>query len=70
MICIFSFDPSYETQCRDVSYLRLRSSVYMHNVSYASVIRSVMYTIVCSRPDIPHVVIMVSRYMHNPRERH
>ena len=29
-----------------------------------------MYTMVCCRLDISHVVSMVSRYMHNLRKRH
>ena len=36
---------------------------YMSKVSYASAIGSLMYTTVCTRPDITHVVGVVSRYM-------
>ena len=37
--------------------------VYMSKVPYASVIGSLMYVTVCTRPDIAHVVGVVSRYM-------
>ncbi|KAH9673193.1 Integrase catalytic domain-containing protein [Citrus sinensis] len=39
---------------------------YMTHVSYASVVGSLMYVMVCIRPDISLAVSMVSRYMHNP----
>ena len=29
-----------------------------------------MYAMVCTRPDISHVVGTVSRYMHNPGKEH
>uniref|UniRef100_A0A3Q7J9H4 Reverse transcriptase Ty1/copia-type domain-containing protein n=1 Tax=Solanum lycopersicum TaxID=4081 RepID=A0A3Q7J9H4_SOLLC len=39
---------------------------YMSRVPYASL----MYAMVCTRPDISHAVGVVSRYMHNPRKDH
>ncbi|KAH9717385.1 hypothetical protein KPL71_021793 [Citrus sinensis] len=39
---------------------------YMARVPYASAVGSLMYAMVCTRPDISQVVSMVSRYMHNP----
>ncbi|KAH9726184.1 hypothetical protein KPL70_008163 [Citrus sinensis] len=39
---------------------------YMARVPYASVVGSLMYAMVCTRPDISQAVSMVSRYMHNP----
>ncbi|KAE8676564.1 Detected protein of confused Function [Hibiscus syriacus] len=39
---------------------------YMVKVSYASAIGSLMYVMVCTRPDIAHAVGAVSRYMNNP----
>ncbi|GKC52308.1 retrovirus-related pol polyprotein from transposon TNT 1-94 [Tanacetum coccineum] len=43
---------------------------YMEKVSYANVVGSLMYVMICTRPDISHDVGMVSRYMHNPRKGH
>ncbi|GKC44436.1 retrovirus-related pol polyprotein from transposon TNT 1-94 [Tanacetum coccineum] len=36
-------------------------------VPYASTVGSVMYAMVCTRPDIAHAVGVVSRFMSNPR---
>ncbi|KAE8661680.1 hypothetical protein F3Y22_tig00113725pilonHSYRG01810 [Hibiscus syriacus] len=43
---------------------------HMVKVSYASLIGSLMYVIVCTRPDISHAVGVVSRYMNNPGKVH
>lgn len=43
---------------------------YMSKVPYASAIRSLMYAMVCTRPDIAHAVGVVSRYMSNPGRQH
>ena len=42
----------------------------MFNVPYSSVVGSLMYAMVCTRPDLSHVVSVVSRYMHNPGKDH
>ena len=42
----------------------------MVRISYSSVIGSVMYVMICSRPDIAHAVSLVSIYMSNPRKGH
>ncbi|GJY69593.1 retrovirus-related pol polyprotein from transposon TNT 1-94, partial [Tanacetum coccineum] len=39
-------------------------------VPYSSAVGSVMYTMVCTRPDIAHVVGVVSRFMSNPGREH
>ena len=39
---------------------------HMAKVSYAFVISSLMYLIVCTRLDIAHTVGVVSKYMSNP----
>ena len=44
--------------------------VLISEVSYASVVRSLMYAIVCTRPDIAQAVGVVSRYMSNPEKEH
>ncbi|KAL5722141.1 hypothetical protein ACHQM5_005698 [Ranunculus cassubicifolius] len=42
----------------------------MRLIPYANVVGSLMYAMVCSRPDISHAVGTVSRYMHNPGKPH
>ena len=42
----------------------------MSNVSYSSTVGSLMYVMVCTRPDIAHVVGVLSRYMNNPGKEH
>ena len=43
---------------------------YMEKVPYASAIGSLMYAMVCTRPDIAHAVGVVSRFMSNPGKQH
>ncbi|KAE8730100.1 hypothetical protein F3Y22_tig00003041pilonHSYRG00846 [Hibiscus syriacus] len=43
---------------------------HMVKVTYASAIGSLMYAMVCTRPDIAHAVGAVSRYMNNPGKVH
>ena len=43
---------------------------YMSKVPYASAVGSLMYAMVCTRPDISHAVGVVSRYMNNPGKEH
>ncbi|WVY97343.1 hypothetical protein V8G54_029494 [Vigna mungo] len=42
----------------------------MAKIPYASAIRSLMYAMVCTRPDIGHAVGVVSRFMSNPGKAH
>nr|GEU55404.1 retrotransposon protein, putative, Ty1-copia subclass [Tanacetum cinerariifolium] len=39
-------------------------------VSYSSAVGSLMYVMVCTRPDLAHAVSLVSRYKHNPGKMH
>ena len=39
---------------------------HMKNIPYASVVGSIMYAQVCTRPDIAFVVGMLGRYQSNP----
>ena len=39
---------------------------YMLQVPYSNAVGSLMYAMVCTRPDISQAVSIVSRYMHNP----
>jgi hypothetical protein len=43
---------------------------YMSRVPYSSTIGSLMYAMVCTRPDIAHAVGVVSRYMNNTCKEH
>eukprot|EP00253_Pinus_taeda_P017667 PITA_17667 len=43
---------------------------HMSKVQYASAVGSLMYAMVCTRPDIAHAVGVVSRYMNNPGKEH
>ena len=43
---------------------------YMEKVPYASAVGSLMYAMVCTRPDIAYAVGAVSRYMSNPGKEH
>ena len=39
---------------------------YMSRIPYSSTIGSLMYAMVCTRPDIAHAAGVVRRYMNNP----
>ena len=42
----------------------------MSLVPYESVVGSLMYAMVCTRPDIAHAVGVLSRFMSNPGKEH
>ena len=42
----------------------------MSKVPYASAIGSLMYVMVCTRPNIAHVMGVVSRFMSRPEKQH
>ncbi|KAM1399624.1 hypothetical protein ACFX2F_027020 [Malus domestica] len=48
----------------------VEESQYMAQIPYANVVGSLMYAMVCTRPDISQAVSIVSRYMHNPGKGH
>ena len=54
----------------DMSPKTIDDREYMSHVSYTSTVGSLMYTIVCTRPDLSQAVSMVSRYMHDPDKGH
>jgi len=43
---------------------------YMSKVPYSSVVGSLMYVMVCTRPDLAYVVSMVSRFLSQPQKEH
>lgn len=42
----------------------------MKKVPYASAVGSLMYVMVCTRPDITHAIGTVSKYLSNPGKEH
>ena len=42
----------------------------MERVPYVSAVGSLMYAMLCTRPDICYAVRLVSRYQSNPGEKH
>jgi hypothetical protein len=43
---------------------------YMSRVPYSSVVGSLMYVMVCSRPDLSYAMSLVSKYISNPGKEH
>ncbi|RVW79759.1 Retrovirus-related Pol polyprotein from transposon TNT 1-94 [Vitis vinifera] len=43
---------------------------YMKSVPYSSVVGSLMYAMVCTRPDLAFAISVVSRFMSNPGKAH
>jgi len=48
-----------------ISPTSIEERKYMTHVSYAIVIGSLMYAMVCTRSDLSQAVSMVSRYIHD-----
>ena len=42
----------------------------MSKVPFASAVGSLMYAMVCTRPDITHAIGVVSRFLTNHRKEH
>ncbi|CAA0829982.1 Unknown protein, partial [Striga hermonthica] len=42
----------------------------MSHIPYASAIGSIMYAMLCTRPDVAHALSVTSRYQSNPGEEH
>jgi len=61
-----SVEKSLLDQCRKIDKEKER----MSNVSYASAIRNLMYTMLCTWPNICFVVALVNHYQRNPRPTH
>ena len=53
-----------------MSLITVEEREYMTRVPYASVVGSLMYAMVCTRPDLSQAVSMISRYMHDPGRGH
>ncbi|KAG8502451.1 hypothetical protein CXB51_000402 [Gossypium anomalum] len=57
-------------QCAQLSLKTEEEREYMAKVPYANAVGSLMYAMVCTRPEISQVVGVVSRYMHDPGKGH
>ena len=55
---------------KEMCYKTHEEMEYMSKVPYALAVGSLMYAMVCTRPDIAHAVGVVSRYMNNPGKEH
>jgi len=54
------------TQCPSID----EETEYMSRVPYSSAVGSLMYAMVCSRPNLAYDMSLVSRYMSNPGKEH
>ena len=43
---------------------------YMSRIPYASAVGSLMYAMICTRPDLAHAVSVVSRFMEESGKEH
>jgi hypothetical protein len=43
---------------------------YINSISYANIVGSLIYVMVCTRPDITYAVSLVRRYMANSEKAH
>lgn len=43
---------------------------YIKNIPYSSAVRSIIYAMLCFRPNLPHGIGVVSRFMGNPGKEH
>ena len=59
-----------ETLCNDLCPKTPEQKERMKKVPYANVVGSLMYAMLCTRPDISYAVGMVNRYQSNPGEAH
>jgi hypothetical protein len=50
--------------------MQMQRRMYMYKVPYACGVGSLMYAMVCTRPDIAYAVSVVSRFMSKPRKEH
>jgi len=62
-------DKSLSLSC-DMCPKTLEEKEKMSRVPYASVVGSLMYAMMCTRPDICYAVRLVSRYQSNPGQKH
>ena len=62
---VSSFLANHFKLSKEVCHKTHEEIEYMSKVPYSSTIGSLMYAMVCTRLDIAHVVVVLSRYMNN-----
>ncbi|KAG8496414.1 hypothetical protein CXB51_007522 [Gossypium anomalum] len=79
LLCRFNMRSAKPLSTPLAAHFRLSSALspqsddeieYMSHVPYSSAVGSLMYAMVCSRPDLSYAVSAVSRYMANPGKEH
>jgi ATP-binding cassette subfamily B (MDR/TAP) protein 1 len=79
VLCCFNMNDSKKVSSPLAAHFKLSSTLcresdddieYMSGVPYSSAVGSLMYDMVCSRPDLSHALNIVSRYMANPGKEH
>ncbi|KAG8478610.1 hypothetical protein CXB51_028417 [Gossypium anomalum] len=79
LLCRFNMRSAKPVSTPLAAHFRLSSALspqsddeikYMSHVPYSSAVGSLMYAMVCSRPDLSYAVSAVSRYMANPGKEH
>ena len=53
-----------------LSHRSMDESRYMENIPYSNAVRSIMYAIISTRPDLAQAISVFSRYMANPCKGH
>ena len=71
-ITILSLFPSSSNNHLSVAFApkTVKEKDYMSQVPYASAVGSLMYAMVCTRPDLAHAVSVISRFMGDPGKEH
>ncbi|KAG8475264.1 hypothetical protein CXB51_032125 [Gossypium anomalum] len=79
LLCRFNMRSAKPVSTPLAAHFRLSSTLspqsddeieYMSHVPYFSAVGSLIYAMVCSRPDLSYAVSAVSRYMANPGKEH
>ncbi|KAG8491868.1 hypothetical protein CXB51_015214 [Gossypium anomalum] len=79
VLCRFNMQSAKPVSTPLAAHFRLSSALspqsddeieYMSHVPYSSAVGSLMYAMVCSRPDLSYAVSAVSRYMASPGKEH
>lgn len=55
---------------RNVVLFQMKRKKKMESIPYSLAMGSLMYVMVCTRPDIAHVVGVMSRFLFNPGKEH